>query len=121
MEISSDRGTIAISPRIRRPASGNRIGTATWTKNAHPVLLKELRQVAATRTERRQPVKLAYFRVADDPLTGSKAHGHCRSPRILNNLSPWIMYIIQSSEMRYEPEHKTQTRDRIVRNAASKL
>ena len=27
----------------------------------------------------RQPVKLAYFRVADGPLTGSKAHGHCRS------------------------------------------
>ena len=32
--------------------------------NAHPVLLKKLHQVAATRTERRQPVKLDYFRIA---------------------------------------------------------
>lgn len=31
------------------------------------------------------------------------------------------MYVIQSPDMRYEPEHKTQTRDRIVRNAARKL
>src|SRR5437773_9177816 len=31
------------------------------------------------------------------------------------------MYIIQSANMRYEPEHKTRTRDRIVRNAARKL
>ena len=31
------------------------------------------------------------------------------------------MYIIQSTDMRYEPEHKTQTRDRIVRKTASKL
>ena len=31
------------------------------------------------------------------------------------------MYIIQSSDMRYEPEHKGQTRERIVRNAARKL
>ena len=31
------------------------------------------------------------------------------------------MHIIQLSDMRYEPEHKTRTRDRIVRNAARKL
>ena len=31
------------------------------------------------------------------------------------------MYVIQSANMRYEPEHKTQTRDRIVRNAARKF
>src|SRR5205814_7907142 len=31
------------------------------------------------------------------------------------------MYIIQSADMRYEPEHKRRTRDRIVRNAARKL
>src|SRR5207245_4669745 len=31
------------------------------------------------------------------------------------------MYIIQSASMRYEPEHKTRTRDRIVRIAARKL
>ena len=31
------------------------------------------------------------------------------------------MYVIQQSDMRYEPEHKTRTRDRIVRNAARKL
>ena len=31
------------------------------------------------------------------------------------------MYIIQSTDMRYEPEHKIQTRDRIVRKTASKL
>src|SRR5437763_4875201 len=31
------------------------------------------------------------------------------------------MYIIQSADMRYEPEHKTRTRDRIVRNSARKL
>src|SRR5437667_1315095 len=31
------------------------------------------------------------------------------------------MYIIQWSDMRYEPQHKSQTRDRIVRNAARKL
>ena len=31
------------------------------------------------------------------------------------------MCIIQSSDMRYEPEHKTRTRDRIVRNAARKF
>src|SRR5256885_14094470 len=31
------------------------------------------------------------------------------------------MYIIQSTNMRYKPEHKTQTRDRIVRNAARKF
>src|SRR5207248_11538981 len=31
------------------------------------------------------------------------------------------MHIIQSANMRYEPEHKTRTRDRIVRNAARKL
>jgi AcrR family transcriptional regulator len=31
------------------------------------------------------------------------------------------MYVIQRPEMRYEPEHKTRTRDRIVRNAARKL
>ena len=31
------------------------------------------------------------------------------------------MYIIQSVDMRYESEHKTRTRDRIVRNAARKL
>jgi len=31
------------------------------------------------------------------------------------------MYVIQSSDMRYGPEHKTRTRDRIVRNAARKL
>src|SRR5205085_6245439 len=31
------------------------------------------------------------------------------------------MYIIQSAKMRYGPEHKTRTRDRIVRNAARKL
>src|SRR5438105_7451282 len=32
------------------------------------------------------------------------------------------MYIIQwRGDMRYEPEHKTQTRDRIVRNTARKL
>jgi len=35
-------------------------------------------------------------------------------------LSPWIIYIIQS-DMRYEPDHKTRTRERIVRNAARKL
>src|SRR5437660_6881927 len=39
----------------------------------------------------------------------------------LNNLSPWIMYIIQLTNMRYEPEHKKQTRDRIVRTAARKF
>jgi len=31
------------------------------------------------------------------------------------------MYIIQYSDMRYDPQHKSQTRDRIVRNAARKL
>src|SRR5207302_11404047 len=31
------------------------------------------------------------------------------------------MYIIQWSDMRYEPQHKSQTRDRIVRNAARQL
>src|SRR5438874_3034824 len=31
------------------------------------------------------------------------------------------MHISQSANMRYEPEHKTRTRDRIVRNAARKL
>ena len=31
------------------------------------------------------------------------------------------MYIIQWTDMRYEPEHKTQTRDRIVRATARKL
>src|SRR5213075_2028980 len=31
------------------------------------------------------------------------------------------MYIIQWSDMRYDPQHKSQTRDRIVRNAARKL
>src|SRR2546423_13138885 len=31
------------------------------------------------------------------------------------------MYIIQRCDMRYEPQHKSQTRDRIVRNAARKL
>jgi len=31
------------------------------------------------------------------------------------------MYVIQWSDMRYEAEHKTRTRDRIVRNAARKL
>src|SRR5437016_9626882 len=35
-------------------------------------------------------------------------------------LSPGIMYIIQQS-MRYDLQHKSQTRDRIVRNAARKL
>ncbi|MGI9073870.1 MAG: TetR/AcrR family transcriptional regulator [Bryobacteraceae bacterium] len=33
-----------------------------------------------------------------------------------------ITYVIQwTSDMHYEPEHKTRTRDRIVRNAARKL
>jgi len=37
-------------------------------------------------------------------------------------LSPGITYIIQwVTDMRYEPGHKTRTRDRIVRNAARKL
>jgi TetR/AcrR family transcriptional regulator, transcriptional repressor for nem operon len=31
------------------------------------------------------------------------------------------MYIIQWSDMRYDPQHKIRTRDRIVRNAARKL
>jgi len=31
------------------------------------------------------------------------------------------MYNLIRADMRYEPEHKTQTRDRIVRNAARKL
>src|SRR5213075_2123156 len=31
------------------------------------------------------------------------------------------MYIIQWSDMRYDPQQKSQTRDRIVRNAARKL
>jgi hypothetical protein len=31
------------------------------------------------------------------------------------------MYVTQCSDMRYEPEHKTRTRARIVRNAARKL
>src|SRR5205823_3577067 len=38
-----------------------------------------------------------------------------------NILNPGIMYIIQLSDMRYDPQHKSQTRDRIVRNAARKL
>ncbi len=39
-----------------------------------------------------------------------------------NILRPWIIHVIQYiGAMRYEPEHKTQTRDRIVRNAARKL
>src|SRR5947208_12819601 len=41
--------------------------------------------------------------------------------RQLNILSPWIMCVIQCTDMRYEPEHKTRTRDRIVRNTARKL
>src|SRR5207302_3326993 len=32
-----------------------------------------------------------------------------------------ICIILRGSDMRYKPEHKTQTRDRIVRNAARKL
>src|SRR5438874_10818212 len=40
--------------------------------------------------------------------------------RAINNLSPWIMQIIQC-DMRYEPEHKGRTRERIVRTAARKL
>ena len=37
-------------------------------------------------------------------------------------VSPRITYVIQqTTDMRYEPEHKAQTRDRIVRNAARKL
>src|SRR5271166_2028694 len=48
-----------------------------------PTLSCDLRRVVSSQSAVcRQPVKLAYFRVADDPLTGSKAHGHCRSPRI---------------------------------------
>src|SRR5205085_10636766 len=31
------------------------------------------------------------------------------------------MYIIQQGDMRYDPQHKRQTRDRIVRNASRKL
>src|SRR5205085_5868599 len=31
------------------------------------------------------------------------------------------MYIIQQGDMRYDPQHKSQTRDRIVRNTARKL
>ena len=38
-----------------------------------------------------------------------------------NIVSRWIISIIQYADMRYEPEHKTRTRDRIVRNAARKL
>src|SRR3979411_1603062 len=62
-----------------------------------------------------------YGRVADHSLgSDSKVYGQ-RCFRQLNILSPWIMYVIQCSDMRYEPEHKTRTRDRIVRNAARKL
>ena len=44
---------------------------------------------------------------------------HCASPLLCVFR---IMCIIQSiADMRYEPEHKTRTRERIVRNAARKL
>jgi hypothetical protein len=36
--------------------------------------VEELHEVAATRTERREPVKLDYFRVADDPLGAVAKH-----------------------------------------------
>src|SRR5690242_12686534 len=51
-----------------------------------------------------------------------KKHMPSAACRLIKDiLSPGITYIIQSCLMRYEPEHKTRTRDRIVRNAARKL
>jgi hypothetical protein len=47
-----------------RPASGD--GTSRQLAVKRPTrAVEELRQIAATKTERRQSVKLGYFRVAD--------------------------------------------------------
>jgi TetR/AcrR family transcriptional repressor of nem operon len=41
--------------------------------------------------------------------------------RLASEVNPRIIPIIQLTDMRYEAEHKTRTRDRIVRNAARKF
>src|SRR4051794_3963334 len=61
------------------------------------------------------------FRIGDqhsETTRKRRARAAFRQPKIL---SQWIMYVTQCSDMRYEPEHKTRTRARIVRNAARKL